>query len=694
MTYQIIRTNADEKDTISPKPAIHENSDHSSGSLSKIKKISKQQLINKINFLNFQDEAIIINFRHKKYNNIISCEALPEPCLGEEISCVWVNPEDVRNKIKTCEFDSLHIKNEQWNLFLKLEILEMNIKGIRLRIPDIYFLAKIEENYRHICHNIKVQLIQNSVIFSGELIDFRSTSFSIKVEVKPPQTPQWINSKSPVNILLSNDIGTLYSGECSILEASSKNNFIFFLLEPRNFELSRFKPKKFRSIREKLIPSPNVIFRHPFTGKWYDLKVVNLSGSGFSVEENEASAALVPGLILPEVEMRFASSFKIKLTAQVVYQHSHRNEHDDIVLKYGLVIIDITLNSHRNLMGFLHQAKDENMYIGETKKMDELWDFFFQSGFIYPKKFNHIQRSKHLIKETYEKLYVQNPSITRHFICKKNGQIKAHMSSIRFYENAWMIHHHAARRSSFKSGGISVLNQIGRFINDSHRLYSAKMNYVFCYFRETNKFPNRVFGGAARNIQNPIACSLDSFAYLHFKTTPTTVKIPWALELTKTKNEDLDELDAFYKYQSGGLMLNALGLFPATVNINKLADEFNKAGLKRERHLFSLKKDEILKAVIVVNISNFGLNLSDLTNCITVFILDPTELPYNIITAVSKLISEKLSMENPPLMIYPVEYLHNQKMSFDHIYNLWVLNTDNTDNYFRYLKRLLKFIQH
>jgi hypothetical protein len=693
MTYQIIRTLAEEKDTISPKPAIHENSDQISENSPTIKKISKKQLINKINYLNFQDETIIVNFRHKKYNNIVSYQALPEPCLGEELICKWVNPEEVKNRLKTCEVESLQIKHEYWNLLSQLELLEMNTKGLRLRIPDIYFLTKIE-NYNYPCNNIKAQLIHNSVLFSGDLIKFCQKSFSIKIDIKPPQTSQWINSNLYVNLLLSNDIMMLYSGKCAILEATSKNNSVFILLEPKNIELPRFKPKKFRSIREKLIPSPTVVFKHPFTDKWYDLKVVNLSGSGLSIDEKENSAVLIPGLILPQVEMQFATSFKVKFTAQVVYQHSFKNELDDIILRCGLVIIDITLNSHKNLMGFLHQARDENMYIGKTKKMDELWDFFFQSGFIYPKKFSHIQRNKHLIKETYEKLYLKNSNITRHFICKEDGQIRAHMSSIRFYENAWMIHHHASRKSSFKGGGISVLNQIGRFINDSHRLHSAKMDYVFCYFRETNKFPSRVFGGAARNIQNPLACSLDSFAYLHFKTTPNMRKIPWTFELTKTENEDLDELKAFYEYQSGGLMLHALNLFSQTADISKLTNEFNKIGLKRDRHLFSLKKNNVLKAVILVNISNFGLNLSDLTNCLTVLVLDPIELPFNIIADVSNLISEKLLMENSPMMIYPVEYLHNQKEEFDHIYNLWILNTENTDNYFRYLKRLLKFIQH
>ena len=114
-----------------------------------------------------------------------------------------------------------------------------------------------------------------------------------------------------------------------------------------------------------------------------------------------------------------------------------------------------------------------------------------------------IQKNKKQIKETYAKIYTRNPHIARHFIYQDKGTIFGHMAMLRFYESAWMIHHHAARKSALNKAGLIVLDQIGRMINDSHRLYSLHMDYMMCYFRPDNKFPNRVFGGAARNINDP-----------------------------------------------------------------------------------------------------------------------------------------------------------------------------------------------
>jgi len=76
-----------------------------------------------------------------------------------------------------------------------------------------------------------------------------------------------------------------------------------------------------------------------------------------------------------------------------------------------------------------------------------------------------------------------------------------------------------------------------------------------------------------------------------------------------------------------------------SVDINKLTKEYQRLGFKRERHLLSLKKDGMLKAVVMVNISDMGLNLAGLTNCIKVVAIDSDGLTKDI----SHLMVSKLS---------------------------------------------------
>jgi len=662
MSYQIINTGTDNGAVSSPQIVKSINQPAPAKEGDATKKISKNQIQNHLNYINFQDESIAINFKHLRFDHSVSLQAKPQPCTGSELSCLWADSSEIGRKLNTYGFENISFRYGNNNLILRPELLNIDKSGISLALSELYYPLIFKKITHHPCKGIKAQLIQNSAVFKGNLTDFSSTSFHVRVALVPPQTSQWINPGASVEVILSNETEILYSGECWISENCAESDRIVIGLKPLSQNINRFKQKKFRSLRESIIPAPNILIKHPITGKLIELKVVDLSGSGFSVEADRISTMLLPGMIFPQVIMSFSKQFRITFKAQAIYVKNIKSQNNERIVKVGIAIIDIDPESHNNLMGILHQTQDEHSYINNEIDLNELWDFFFESGFIYPEKYSFLQDNREAVKNTFKRIYGQGADIARHFVFQKQGRINSHMSTIRFYEKSWLIHHHAARKSSLNSGGLSVLNQIGRFINDSHRLYSAKMDFVFCYFRVDNKFPSRVFGGASRIIKNPKACSLDSFAYLHFNNNSQKTMIPLDWELGRTNQEDLFELEAFYKIQSNGLMLNALDLTPTQNNLKEISD--------------------------------IGLNLSDLTNSTTVYILDSNDLPYNILIQAISIIVTRLSMEDSPVLLYPLEYLKIHEIPYERIYRLWVLNMNSTDHYFRYLKRLLRFVKY
>ena len=689
MSYQLIKTN-----NVTCPVAAPENSNNEKPE--QLQKISRQQLVNKLNYINFQDETILINFKHKKFGHVFSCLAKPQPSMGNELICTWLDASKVKTRLKTYEFESILLKDNQWNLELHLELADINESFVRFLIPEIYSQPISKKSMRMPCQNIRAQMFQNSVIFDGTLIDFCATEFSVKTRLKPPQTSQWLNPNVSVNIVLSREEETLYSGECKIVKVISNGSTIDFLLEPTNHNIQRFKKKKFRSIREDITPAPIIRFTHPLTGKVNDFKVIDLSGSGFSVEEIQHSSILLPGIILPDVEMIFANSFRIRFKAQVIYRKTSGLSGSGDFIKCGIVLLDIPTDDHLNLQSILFQQKNKDAYICNEINTDSLWSFLFETGFVYPEKYSFIQKNSDIIKNTYKKLYIENPTISRYFIHKNKGLISGHLSMLRYYENTWLIHHHAGRRSTAFNAGLAVLNQIGRFANNSHSIYSNHMEYLICYFRPENKFPNRVFGGAARTINDDKKCNIEAFAYFHFNDKISLTKnnndIFWNWSLTSSGSEDIDELNAFYSHNCGGLMLKALNIEYNKIDLNGVADEYRKAGLNRERHFFSLKNDNILLAVIMINVTNKGLNLSDLTNGTTVIVLDSENLPEQILKTALYLISSRLNIENFPVLVYPVGYMINNSVPFEKIYNLWILDTQFGDTYFRYINRLTRLI--
>jgi hypothetical protein len=619
--------------------------------------------------------------------------ARPEPCLGDKLDCSWVKSEKDLQALDFYEFQNILIPDGQNLISLEPDLIRMDKKVIHLLLPDHGFEVSSRTVRRHACKGITAQLIQSSTIFSGTLVDFNACSLKIELKAAAPQTFEWINSESSVNLILSDQKETYYSGECKIIRQNARNKTRVYILKPLVYEIQRFKHKEFRSHRYRLTPSPNVLFRHPFTNKMFDLKVVDLSGSGFAVEENQNNSVLLPGMILPELELSFANSFNIKCRAQVIYRKSIETEKEGKWIKCGVALLDINIQDHAKLISILQQTKNGNSYFCNRVSLDELWSFFFETGFIYPDKYEHIQKNKQQIKATYEKLYNNDSNITRHFIYQDNGRIMGHMAMLRYYKKTWLIHHHAARKSALNKAGLIVLDQIGRMGNNSHRLDSLHMDYLICYYRPENKFPSRVFGGAANSIHDLKGCSIDTFAYYHHQCNLTQVaSLPESWQLTHVSEIDLLELENFYQHVSGGLLLDATDLRLNRLNIDKLSEEYERLGLKRDRQLFALRQKNQLKAIVMVNLTDLGLNLSDLTNCIKIFVIDQKALSANILNATLDVLATKFQKTNMPALLYPAAYADEQGIAYEKRYNLWAFSLQFSDQYFKYINRLLRFL--
>ncbi len=652
--------------------------------------VCKKQLINKLNAINFRDGIILVNLVHNRYNRVVSRPAKPQPCLGDRVDCLWVDPGGLPRELKSYRFQNLLIADGKEVILVEPEEVSLSETLLSCCLPTNALRVQSRHIWRYPCEEVRVALLQNGASYPGVLRDFTPLSFRIEISSTPPQTFQWLDPQSPVNVVLARAGETLYSNGCRIIRESGGPGPHTLVLQPIHHQIRRFKPKEFRSERQKLVPSPNVVFIHPFTGKFTDLKVLDLSGSGFSVEENAEKSVLLPGMIIPELTLNFAQICGFKCRAQVIYRNPCGDDKAGSLVKCGMAILDMDIQDHVRLLALLHQAKDRNSYICNPVDLDALWNFFFETGFIYPEKYAYIQAHREEFRNTYEKLYAKTPSIARHFIYQSNGTIHGHMAMLRLYSNAWLIQHHAAGRSANRAG-LQVLHQVGCFANESYGLYSLHMDYLLCYFRPDNRFPNRVFGGAAREIADPKGCSLDTFAYFHFSRpsdSPRQMPPPW--EVCRTGEEDLAELAAFYEHVSGGLMVRALDLEPGRSDCDELSREYARLELKRERHLFSLKKDGILKALVMFNISDMGLNMSELTNCAKIIVLDPEDVSREMIESVLSNLSSQLAQKEFPVLLYPSEYAEKNSITCPKLYNLWILNTQYSDEYFRFIQKLLK----
>ena len=143
-------------------------------------------------------------------------------------------------------------------------------------------------------------------------------------------------------------------------------------------------------------------------------------------------------------------------------------------------------------------------------------------------------------------MYDENCEIARHFTYRENSRIFAHMSMVRAYDKTWMIQHHATRSMNGRRVGLDVLRDVTHYLLDMHRLPSANMEYLMCYFRPESEFPMRVFGGFAESEDSAQICSMDLFSYLTLKTPQSSVRgLGEDASLEKLSEEDTEDSRAF-----------------------------------------------------------------------------------------------------------------------------------------------------
>jgi hypothetical protein len=649
------------------------------------KEIRRDRLINSLNRINFRDGEVVINLRHSKYNTFLSLPAKPQPCLDLQFECRWSAPTKFDQKFKNYLFENLYFSDglKQVQVFVEAKTVAIDQNGIRFTLPETALEINSRKIRRHQCKGISAQISQDGVVLEGKLENFSAVSFSVVINNKSLD----FNRASHVSVILKKDSNPLYSGTCDIFRISNKPAGNVITLVPVKSHIQRFESKIYRNNRQEISPAPYTVFMHPITGKRANLKVNDISGVGFSVEENSESSLLVPGMLLPDLNIEFINGTVINCEAQVIYRTIEKLGK----IKCGIAILDIDLNDYEKIISILVQAKDNNSFFSPTNiDLDELWDFFFETGFIYPEKYLYLQQKKENFKKLYQKLYCHNSAVAKYVIYKDGGGILGHVSMFRFSSDTWMIHHHAADVTKNIKAGLVVAEHLGVFCNGLSRFSKSKMKYLVCFYRPENRFPSRVFGGVAKSINDPQKCSKDSLAYYLFNKDEKLNHIDKFWEIDQASKDDIIELNIFYEEFSGGLMMHSLDL---TINDDlsqlDISEDYEKMGIRRERVVFSLKRKGVLKAIIVVSLSELGLNMSDVTNSINFIVLDQRDFSKDVLNNTLKNLSDKFSQQTVPVLLYPKEFLDEHKIGYKKIYNYLTLDVKYIDNYFVQLEKIL-----
>jgi len=645
--------------------------------------VDQADLTNTLNHIHFMDSYILVQFNYPKYEESILVKAYPEPCLGRELTCRLSHENLPGLDLQKYQFLHFIIDDGRSMILVPAVLQEISGNLLTIQLPKKSYAVVQRKVRRYACREVIAELSQNSFQARGELLDFSPIGFRVKVRAESSSTFNWFNPEALIAIHLRDNKQIFFSGLCRFIRQQGGLRDKEIVLISTDEKIKRFKKRQTRNPRQHLVPSPTIIFTHPFSKKRIQLEVSDISTSGFCVYEKVDEGILMLGMIIPELIIDFAGALRLKCAAQVIY----RLEEKEKEIRYGLAILEMDITTYNRLTHLLANALDSHAYISSEIDMDALWEFFFESGLIYPKKYRLIQSYRKDFKKTYQRLYQENPEIAQHFTYQKNGRIYGHISMVKAYERAWMIHHHAARSMKDKRPGLMVLKEIMYYLNDMHRLPSAKTEYMVSYFRPENKFPDRVFGGFARDLENPRGCSMDLFYYLPYTTLSLGTKLPIRWSLQESSGRDLWELHRFYNHYSSGLLLDVLDLEKKEPVKESLEETYKRLGFLRKWRSYSLNHNGELNAVLIVEQSDLGFNLSELLNSIKILVTNPEALPWNVLSiAISQLIGD-YHMKRVPILFYPAEYVQNKRIPYEKQYQAWVLDVRYGNEYMEYMQK-------
>ena len=642
-------------------------------------RIDKKKLTNTLNYLHFKGDHLYVLLKHPRYEEGILVKAHPEPCLGDELICHWNQTYSVY-KLEHYHFQYLVISHDQSIIIIPARMLVTNSNGLTVQLPEQSFVISQRQAPRFPCQGVKAELWQNGFQAEGVLIDFGPHAFRIRVQSDPPSSFHWFNVDAPATIRLSNGKGVFYSGNCNCMYQKQDGRSREIVVTPSHDQIQLLKAKALRNPRRQSSPPLHAIFEHPFIKKQVQREIFDISNTGFSICDKSDEVVLIPGMIIPDMTITYAGILKIRCKAQVIY----RKEGDDQV-RFGMTILDMDLKNYHNFYQLLNNLPGTDQGMTDAVDLDQLWELFFESDFIYPTKYKHIQTFRKSFQETYRKLYKDASEIAQHFTYQKNGRIYSHISLIRAYQRAWMAHHHAARTAEGRHTGLIVLKQMISYLFGMHRLPSANLDYYMCYYRPGTKFTDRIYSRFAKEKSNPRVCSMDLFTYISYTTQNAIAPLPEGWSLRECSASDLWAFEQFYKHYSGGLLLNVLSLDYQSEE-ESLEQVYARIGFIRRWKAFALHCAGELKAVIIAEESDVAINLSDLLNGFKVLVMDPDIQPEIIFTAVGRM-AKNYTADSLPLLIYPADYAQNKGLHSEKQYLMWILDAQIGNEFLEYLGR-------
>jgi hypothetical protein len=411
---------------------------------------------------------------------------------------------------------------------------------------------------------------------------------------------------------------------------------------------------------------------HPFfPGRKIQGQVYEISTSGLSCMLETTSFPVIPGMRFQNCVLQLPHRPSRDFVFEVVHV-DFRSNGSVSQFKIGGEFVKAPIELIKDITAYSQEATGHLVQDVTEADLDLLWEFMFETNFIYQDKRRLLQGKSKEILETYHRLISTDNPLVKKIIFKEQNQIKGHVSAIRFYDYAWIIQHLNALKTSGASAAQQVIGAVVNFFYDARALHKNDVFYVMSYYRPNNMYPAVLFGESARRINDPLKSVAFDFSYGLFQ--PDESRRGPLVEVQIDQESDMIGLSDLLISKNLITFMRATGLSQPSDWSLKVAGSFKTQKLFRERHLLALH-EEGNSAYAVIELSSVGLNLSELTNSIFAF-SEGNEM--DVVARLSTAVIEKayqLYFEPRgivPVILQPVDSTKASKVTWSKTYTCWI----------------------
>ena len=356
---------------------------------------NRRELIQTLHYLHFSNTPILVLLMDSEYEEDFLVQSHLESCTAGRDPLPMAAGSHPRSESTFTPLNLIVDDGLSLILFPIHRHQPRRRTDFRPQFPKRAISWENDRSARHVCRDIDVVLIQNGFVARGELIDFSPMAFRVRVHPDTNSSFVWMNTDSPCAISLYANEKILFSGLFG--RRIRQNGGLFekeLVFSPIGKEIRRFQKRKTRPPRLRITPPLFANFTHPFIQKPIQRDIHNLSFAGFSVEETAEEGVLMPGMIIPGLEIRYAGALKMTCDAQVIYRRKMGKGR----IRCGLAILDMDFRALPSAQPHHGPCRrSPSLFCQCTWSMDNLWEFLFDTGFIYPKKY-------HLLKTSIERI--------------------------------------------------------------------------------------------------------------------------------------------------------------------------------------------------------------------------------------------------------------------------------------------------